>query len=201
MDQAEVVSARAEASAGLLFRTLAIHRRRSTRSSVKRSRLRLESDQFDSDQPHRQLTLLRLVSIVEEFCADQLHELGEADMQPHASRSRQIIWDRTSADVTGSWHKIRGAFKDWYSITPSWEGVEDLIEARNAIAHGLGRLTRRQRRVEQSTLAKLQRAKISVEGDRIVLAEVDLATAAQTCRTLIYELDGEIQRKRGAHLP
>lgn len=134
------------------------------------------------------------MSIVEEYCADQLHELGESDMQPQGSQPREVIWDRISSEVTSSWHKIRGAYKDWYSIKPSWEGVEDLIEARNAIAHGLGRLTRRQLRSEQSTRAKLTRANIRVDGVRIVLDEGDLAVAAQTCRALIYDLDREIRR-------
>lgn len=196
MQRPDVISARAEASIALLFETLAIHRQRSVRSGTLSPRLSVMSRGGDPEQPYRQLTLLRLVSITEAFCADQLYELGEIHVRPSETPARASIWDRAADDALGSWPKIRASYKAWFSITPPWGAIEDLIEVRNAIAHGLGHLTRRQRKSEQSTRDKISRAGIRLDGDRVILEEVDLTTAARTCRELIQALDTEIERVR-----
>jgi 3-mercaptopyruvate sulfurtransferase SseA len=66
---------------------------------------------------------------------------------------------------------------------------------RNAVAHGLGKLTRRQLRSEQSVKSKLKAAGITVDDNRIVLSDDSLAAAASACRDFIERLDLTVQAR------
>ena len=66
---------------------------------------------------------------------------------------------------------------------------------RNAVAHGLGKLTRRQLRSEQSVKSKLKTAGIRVGDNRIALSDDSLAAAASACRDFIERLDLAVQAR------
>lgn len=96
---------------------------------------------------------------------------------------------------TSSWQDQKKSYKDWLSVEEDWKAVERLAEARNAVAHGLGKLTRRQLRSEQSVKSKLKAAGITVDDNRIVLSDENLAAAASACREFIERLDIAVQAR------
>jgi hypothetical protein len=187
------LSAEAEASIELLFRTLGAHRV-AVRSIRPRppSRLRISSDS-DAIQERCQATLVRLLSITEAFATELL--LRKIDRAVAMSRNPTVakVVDDTLVRATGNWADLMKSFKAWLGIDVDWKAVERLVEARNAVAHGLGTLTRRQRRNEQSVVAKLRAAGVAVRDGRIVLSDDTLAAAASACRDFIEELDRAAQ--------
>ncbi|MDG4778984.1 hypothetical protein O7614_04905 [Micromonospora sp. WMMD961] len=96
---------------------------------------------------------------------------------------------------TGGWSDQQRSYKDWLGVNEDWKAVERLAEARNAVAHGLGKLTRRQIRSERSVKDKLRAAGITVDDNRVVLSDGSLAAAASACRDFIERLDLAVQAK------
>lgn len=180
---------RAEAATRLLFQTLAGHRALIAAFPRPKRTRRLAPAVTDRAQIQRQATLVRLVSITESFCAERLLLCAEDQIQPAGKEVTSKIWEEAALDATRTWDSQKKAFKDWLSVTPDWKQIEGLAEARNAVAHGLGALTRRQRRAHQSTMTKLNRTGILVQNDQVVLTDADLVRAAQDCRDLIGEVD------------
>ncbi|MGH3712659.1 MAG: hypothetical protein ACRDT4_04250 [Micromonosporaceae bacterium] len=96
---------------------------------------------------------------------------------------------------TSTWQEQKKSYKDWLGVDEDWKAVERLAEARNAVAHGLGKLTRRQLRSEQSVKSKLKGAGITVDDNRVVLTDDSLAAAASACRDFIERLDLAVQAR------
>lgn len=189
-----VLEVRAESACRLLNLTIGLHR---TGVSAPRSNTRpvsrLASPAFDGLQMQRQGTLLRMLSITEHFCADRLLDLAEQEVQPSNSRVRSHMWDRTSAGAIGTWEGIQNSYKQWYAINPGWTRLNQLVEVRNAIAHGLGSLTRLQLAKRQSAVTKITDAGVRLEDDRIVLEEANLDHARKVCVDLITDIDASVQ--------
>ncbi|MFC8503806.1 hypothetical protein ACFUC1_15725 [Pedococcus sp. NPDC057267] len=184
-----VLSSRAEEATRLLFQTLGMHQQAILNHKTPRTGRRLAVAGSDPLQVQRQATLLRLVSITESFCADRLIDHTEQAINPAADPVRTKVWEQAAIDATKTWEAQREAFKKWHSITPDWLPLEGLSEARNAVAHGLGSLTRRQRRGRSATMTKINRTGISVVNDRLLLEERDLTAAAKACREIIRQID------------
>ncbi len=160
-----IVSVEAEDASVLLLQTLGTHRT-AVAALHPRPPARLAVGGVpDAEQIQCQSTLVRMLSITESFAAQLL--LGEVDKA--AARAASVAIDNV------------------------WE--ERLAEARNAVAHGLGTLTRRQLRKEQSVRYKLKSAGISMVGIRIVLSDAALASAAAGCRDLIHRVDLAVQAR------
>ena len=165
------VTVEAENAAALLFQTLGAHR---TAMAALRPRPlpRLGVGRAnDAEQIQCQSTLVRLLSITESFASELL--LREVDKVTARARSAAVdsMWDEAAVRGTNSWKEQQDAYRDWLGVTEKWTAVERLAEARNAVAHGLGTLTRRQLRKEASVRDKLKKAGIPLTGIRIVLSD------------------------------
>lgn len=186
----DVLSERAEASVDLIFQTLGGHKTTMAAMPGTMPSGRLASSpNLEMKQIQRQATLLRLVSITESFCASRLLSRSEESLPRDGGPLLSIIWEEAALDATRTWESQKEAFKKWLGAKPNWANLDGLAEARNAIAHGLGTLTRRQVKSHQSTMTKLSRTGISVTNDRLTLTEDDLSRAAVMCRELIAEVD------------
>lgn len=189
------LSAEAEAASALLMRTLGAHRAAVAALPPSRQpRLRSSVD-GDPLQERCQATLIRLLSITEAFASDVLsREVDQAVATTHNATATKIA-DEAVIRGTSTWRDQKRSFKDWLEIDEDWKAVERLAEARNAAAHGLGKLTRRQMRNEQGVKAKLQAAGISVNDNRLVLSDQSLAVAAAACRDFIERLDRAVKAR------
>ena len=190
-----VVTTEAEEASALLFQTLGAHRTAVTALRPLRPP-RLPSGRIpDTEQIQCQSTLVRLLSITESFASHLL--LQEIDKVAARARSVAIdrIWDDAATRGTNTWNEQKDSYANWLGVKVDWKVVERLAEARNAVAHGLGTLTRRQLRKEASVRSKLREAGISLTGIRIVLSEAALSSAAGDCRDLIHRLDLAVQAR------
>ncbi|MEX0153479.1 hypothetical protein [Microbacterium sp. LMI1-1-1.1] len=187
-----VASERAESASRLLNLTLGLHRIQSATPERSDSKPRLGDPAFDGVQVQRQATWLRLISITETFCADRLLDAAEAEVAPDGSPIRGLVWDKASTAAISSWPAMKDAYNSWYGIKPNWAKVETLIEVRNAIAHGLGELTRFQRRKRSSLVTKFNHAGVHLSGNRVVISENNLSDVRDGCSELIVLLDAEV---------
>jgi hypothetical protein len=190
-----VATTEAEEASALLFQTLGAHRTAVAALRPLRPP-RLPSGRIpDTEQIQCQSTLVRLLSITESFASQLL--LREIDKTATRAQSVSIdrIWDDAAIRGTSTWNEQKDSYANWLGVKVDWKVVERLAEARNAVAHGLGTLTRRQLRKEASVRSKLQEAGIALTGIRIVLSEAALSSAASDCRDLIHRLDFAVQAR------
>lgn len=190
-----VLSEQAEAATSLLFRTLGTHRTIVAHLPAQPTMSRLRGHLDDREEIQSQATLLRLLSITEAFAAAELLRHVESILDPEAHLTISRIWDKAAVGATSGWAEQKNAYKNWLGVAVDWKPVERLAEARNAIAHGLGTLTRRQLRNRQSVIAKLTAAGITLQNDRIMLDDAVLGQAAIACRDFIAELDHGVQSR------
>lgn len=197
----QVPSTEAETAAALLFRTLGAHRDTiSTLESQPSKRLR-QSSAGDSFQDRCQATLVRLLSITESFAADLLSREVSREIANGQSLIAIKLAEEAVIRATSTWQEQKKGYKDWLGVEVDWKAIERLAEARNSVAHGLGRLTKRQLRNEQSVKSKLKAAGITVEGDRIILSDKSLLTAALSCRNFIESLDLTVRARWQTAVP
>lgn len=192
---ASEITERAEASCALLVATLAAHRGTVARQPTRSRTRRLAPPAEDRAQIQCQATLVRLLSITEAFCVDRLLDQVELAVAPDRHPSAAGAWDDAAIGATRSWNNQKRAYKQWLGVGPSWTPIEHLAHARNAVAHGLGALTRQQLRDVDSVIAKLKLVGIPVQSERVVLSDSSLATAAMICREFIRELDLAVQNR------
>lgn len=192
MSSPGVLEARAESACRLINLTIGFHRSQSIGHARLAFASRLSAPDFDQHQVQRQATLLRMLSIAEAFCVDRILEQAEDEVEPQGSPVRALMWDRASTSAVSNWEGIRRTYKTWYNLRPEWGPVGQFVEVRNAIAHGLGQITRMQRLNLASTLSKIAGAGVLVDEERIVLDESNLNHARIVCLDLIADVDSKV---------
>ncbi len=190
-----VVSIEAEEASALLFRTLGAHRTAVTALRPRPATRLPGTGGNDKEQIQCQATLVRLLSITESFASQLLSRKIDKVVARARSAAVDSVWDDAALRGTSSWREQQYSYRDWLGVKVDWKTVERLAEARNAVAHGLGALTRRQLRNETSVRLKLKRAGITLAGRRIVLSDAALAAAAAECRDLIHRIDLAVQAR------
>lgn len=123
-------------------------------------------------------TLADLMSVAESFAAGRL--LAE----------RPAVSD----DAVSTWQKRESAWKTEFGLSldtdDAWQSLRGFAEVRNAIQHGLGRLTTRQlTRYREQTLQCIRAAGVELNGDRVVLTPDDVRRCHETCARVVRCLD------------
>lgn len=140
--------------------------------------------------------LVRLIAIAEEFTHGLLLELTNLKL-PDDPRVA-VLWDAHVDRETDTWEQRIATWRLVHSIaipsSPRYDLLFAFIQARNAIVHGLGSLTRKQLRDRTKSVARLRAAHISVSGNRLVLTESHVDRCAEAVRTLIRWLDDTAAR-------
>lgn len=194
------VSAEAEDAVKQLMRALAQHRRHEAilRTSRTRPRGRLRSLPGDqqADAIRRQASLVRLVSMVEAFTTASLITRVEPHAPPPRTEILESIYSNAENDAVSSWSALQVSYKRWLGIRfnafGSWKRVQATHDARNAIAHGLGDLTRRMVRSRSDPRHSLKLIDIAVIGIRIEIKESSLLAVADAGREFIEDLDAQL---------
>lgn len=90
-------------------------------------------------------------------------------------------------------HKHNALWKTYKSVNvatfPQHKELQAYIQARNAIAHGLGGLTRRQMRRRPAIVAELGHANIALRGNALLLGATDVEACAGVVKAFIAWLD------------
>ena len=189
----------AEIAMNRINQTLALHvREKRAMLEAWRGRLRGSAGVVRTN-PSRYLVLPHIVAIAEEFSRRLLRTKTEVQV-PQDRLVLQKLWLKAEDQAEGRWDEHLKAWKDWHRIPLASESIytnlRPFIEARNAIMHGLGELTRRQRRRgEEKTLrGELKHVGIDVIGTRLVVHDKAVARCAGVCRAFVETLDRRAQQ-------
>ena len=126
--------------------------------------------------------LVEFVAITEHFSTGRLLDLhpdlkdGDVGTWP----SRNTSWnEREQIDVEDA-----GAF-------PEWPKVRGFVEARNAIQHGLGQLTRRQLqgKFRDDIFVAVASANIRLAGTRVLILHETVVDCLRYCSEFVLNLD------------
>ena len=194
---ATVSTARAEEACELLFRTLAAHRDAVAGLTMRVASRRIPVVGTDPEQLQCQATLVRLLSITESFCSERLLNELESAVDPDRHDVVAQIWNSAYDAATSTWEKQQVHYNKWLGVNlgAAWTPIKDIAATRNAVAHGHGFLTQRQRRDRGDMKSKLTPHQITLDGDRIVLSDSALAGVTATCRKFIETLDLAVQNR------
>lgn len=192
----------ADGTVRLLMSTLAQHGHQESvlDASVRpKGRLRALPSSSASYQARAQSTLLRLVSIIEAHTAAELIVRMESQVPPPRSVILEKIHTDAEDQVLGAWARTMDAYAAFFGIKRTgfveWPKVQALIDARNAVAHGLGALTRRQTRKNLPQLVNaLKSIDIPVVGLEVSLSEKALISNAMRGRDFVLWLDMLLMR-------
>ncbi|GAA4638200.1 hypothetical protein GCM10023196_094980 [Actinoallomurus vinaceus] len=137
---------------------------------------------------HNQLrhenALIDLVAIAENFTSRRLLEL-----RPSLDDGDVFNWEKRRK----AWDKHAGV--DITKITSDWGRLLGFIEARNALQHGLGRLTERQliSSHRDKIFASLKAAEIKLTGDRVYIDNESVSNCRRVCGNFVIALDNAAQ--------
>lgn len=139
----------------------------------------------------RQGLYLHVVSIAEATIDALALELSEQALARHDEVVRRLLTEKEIAS-SASWEARRRSFRRHHGLNlrqcDAHEEVMATTEVRNAIAHGLGRLTARQV-TSGETLSNLRRISVDVVDGRVRLVADDVANAVAYCRRFISAVD------------
>jgi hypothetical protein len=174
--------------------TLAAHARWRRTRFVDYGRLRLRRDP-GAPQSIEHLTVPHVAAVAEEFARATLLEASEP-LVPQTHAILEQLWRRAEAQVE-QWDGLAVAWNQWHGIRlrteRRYQTLKGVTEARNAIVHGLGRLTRKQTRNDGGTAvrASLARVGISTAGTRLVIDDLSVDKSVRAARAFIEWLDQE----------
>ncbi|MGM1061370.1 hypothetical protein [Saccharothrix sp. Mg75] len=145
---------------------------------------------FDHDQTKLASTYLRYVGVVESYLDSLGGQIWRETIKSHSSVIRQLVTDM-ELRATSTWDERKSSLSRYHSIDIQsfgrWSEFDAAIDVRNAIAHGLGSLTMRQRNSKDRD--KIRAIGVSVVGDRIDLDWNALDRCYLLCRELILYVD------------
>jgi hypothetical protein len=161
-------------------------RARWTTQARLNSRIRIHRDLAEHD------AVLRAVAIAEDFSLTRLVDLTEGLLPPQPLV--QELWRTEQKQSLDTWPRRLDAWKRLHNVRikakfPARLQLLGFIEARNAIAHGLGELTKKQRIDQQATEQRLENAGIKTTRNRIILKPNNIERCAEVVGLFIVWLD------------
>lgn len=197
-----IPSLEAEGSVRLVMASLAQHRRQEALLAAMATvagRLQALPDAATSAQVRRQAVLLRTVSIVEAFMTDGLVRRVEPHAPPPRTSILEDIYTRAEDAAIASWPKLHSHYGSWLGIKitqtvcPSWRRIGAMTNVRNAIAHGMGELTRRMARKDLTQLRHdFATIDVAIAESAVCLSELSLRSSATTAREFIEWVDEQL---------
>jgi hypothetical protein len=189
-----VLSARAEAAHADLMFTLAAHQHWRRARVLDVGRLRFVPIAA-APESIEHLTLPHIAAVAEEFARATLLEASE----PLVTQDNDVLktlWERAEEQVE-QWRGMNVAWDRWHKINVEretrYKRLRGVLEARNAIVHGLGRLTRRQTRRDggAAVRGRLASVGITTNGLMLVVSDDAIKQCAQAAKAFIAWLDQE----------
>lgn len=148
---------------------------------------------YDPGQVRMQSEYLRLVSIVEAYLdlvSEELFARKTLDLDPAITVMSDAILER----ATRNWDERKTCFTRHHGFKlqecSKWSLIDSAIEVRNAIAHGLGNLTRQQ--IAGNKIRKMQQSKIRVHGSRIIVTAASITNLLNASLDFIGSVDSKL---------
>lgn len=196
-----VTSIAAEQTVRQLMLTTAQHVRQEALLAAaprRHGRLRSLPTSSASHQARTQSTFMRLVSIIEAHIAGQLVERIEKHVPTPRTPVLDDIYVSAEDKAIGSWSTMSESYKRWLGIrfnaSSDWTSILTMTDIRNAIAHGLGELTRRQARKDLKQLTRaFSSVGVKVHGTSLRVSEDAIRNAAATGGRFVVWLDEQLR--------
>ncbi len=195
----------AERYVRMLMSTHAQHRRAESamRTGLIAGRLSVLPSGAEARQLRIQSVLVRLVSITESFASTQLADRLERQMPTPRNDLPEALYIQAEDRATSTWDAVESNYRRWVGKLdlkkcPARDDVRALVDARNAIVHGLGVLTKRQLRDPKlaGLISGLSALGITIDGSyRVSVSQAALREATLHLRELILWLDGELSKR------
>jgi hypothetical protein len=189
-----VSSERAEQSAARVSRALAHYRQQLDGDPLRRaarSSRRSLSREGATRTFQAQDAVLRIVAITEAFSLGRFVDVVEPRLPSDPVVA--ALWDAELDRASDTWAQRDDLWKNYKNVQmatfPQRQILLGFIEARNAISHGLGELTRKQLRKRSTTIARLRHARIRLRGDSLVIGTADVELCACVAKEFIRWLD------------
>ena len=139
----------------------------------------------------RQACIFRLVSTVEAYL-DMLSSDMLRERVPPRHELVRLLVEAAEARSSMTWDERKRAFVNFHGFSlgefDGWEVVDCAVQARNAIAHGLGRLTPRQRKGGAPN--KLMKIGIGLRGHQLNVPGSSVVTCRDGCVRFVRSVDG-----------
>jgi hypothetical protein len=193
---ADVSSEEAELAAGDAMEVLAQFRSAEAHSR-SRTRPRLGGPWSIGGYSSRYGAVVAITSVVEQFAVLASRRrlrrtLGDsprlvADALAEFERRVESKWD----ERTQGWRRWFGID---YRLSPDFVALLAFVEARNAIVHGAGRLTRLQLSSDRgvAVTAKLKAVGLEFSDGQLIVAPAAVERAAHSARNAIYWIDNQL---------
>lgn len=159
-----------------------------------------QSGACSSGEVDGEVSLVALTSIVEAYVDNVLRVLiEESDVARHPFLAAMYseLEDHIFQSWTDRFRWLRDGFRVSISGSIPAQDMHTLVELRNCVVHGNGRLTDRQVRdlpkmIElEHQLSRVLR--VTVESRRIHLSEQTFVSAVHVCRSFVVALDRELR--------
>ena len=186
-----VIPERAEEALARTNRALPIYRQQTVHPTPDPGTGQAESSWALTQDFYAQSTILALVSIAEEFCVSRLVELTE-ERSPR-DPIVELLWATELERSADTWPQRDALLVRYFGIAakdfPGHAALLGFVDARNAIAHGLGKLTRKQVQKRPKISAHLAQAGISLARDVLLLEQGNVERCAAVMKDYVRWLD------------
>lgn len=140
-----------------------------------------------------EFSVFRMVCIVEAY-VDMVGSLLFRKSLSLRSTLFETLVKEAEARSANTWEERKSSFSNYHKIPLTdcsrWADIDGLIVIRNAVAHGLGRLTDRQR--NSKSINKLKSIDVNVIDGMVVLNRNTLVRCHKSCREFISSLDDRV---------
>jgi hypothetical protein len=141
---------------------------------------------------HTHDAISRLVAIAEDFSLARLVDVVEEGLPRDEVVS--LLWESELDRSGNTWEQREGLWKRFRGVRAAdfsdHSALQGFVDARNAISHGLGSLTRKQLRSRTKVVPRLTAAGIRLSGTGLLLGADDVERCASVVFAFVEWLDG-----------
>jgi hypothetical protein len=154
---------------------------------------------LDLGDARAQACMFRIVTIVEAY-TDAALELMFRGTVPANSPAALRLLDAHLLDAAQRWDARKKSFLDHHALSlgdaktgfPQWSKLDGMIEVRNAIAHGLGSLTRQQRKNAARSAGRCSQIGVRIDAGEVIVSPASLRTATDVAENFVRWLDARL---------
>lgn len=157
---------------------------------------------YDPESASRQGCFLRLISVVEAYVDIACAALFRERTPTTHDLVRRLV-EGAELRASSTWHERKEAFDTYHGIRlgnlARWSELDAGIEVRNAIAHGLGQLTQKQR--SGAAVRKIPQIGVGLSDGRVLITDASLQQCRDVCIAFIRSLDKAMPLPKAPHRP
>lgn len=145
---------------------------------------------YSAEAANKQGCFLRLISVVEAYVDIACAALFQETAPIGQDLVRRLV-ENAELRASTTWQERKDAFDKYHNIRlgtlARWSELDAGIEVRNAIAHGLGQLTPKQR--NGAAPQKILQIGVGLSDGRVLITDASLQQCRDACLAFIRSLD------------